>query len=101
MIDPYVGTLQLSLREAANRSLPTTRYVTPSVESTSPIPPVDAVAGSKSVLQALMNEGAYATGVDGRTVIAALAAAYVSDEQGNRAVMLDDRLLFEREFPWA
>lgn len=102
VVDPYVGTLSASTREPENRDLPTTRYVTPSVEQDEVISPVDTIAGTQAVLDALLADGPYPHGAEVRNVMAALVAAYVSDEAGHQPVsIMEDRLPLQREFPWA
>jgi len=100
-IDELTGLMRWVVREEQYRSLPTTRYGMPCIEESKKIPPADAVAPSKSVLQALIENRNFPTAEDGRTAVASLVAAYVSNEQNHVAVSIDDKLPLDRVFPWA
>jgi hypothetical protein len=64
--------------------------------------PADSTTPTKSVLNALIHDENYPTGEDGRLAIATLVAAYCSNEQGHKPVMIDvEKLPVNREFPWA
>jgi len=102
VVDELAGTMYLAVREEQYRHLPTTRYGMPWVETVHKIEPADAVAPSRAVLDALLNDKDPPTGQDGRLVVATLVAAYVSDENGHIAVRVDDpNLPVDRVFPWA
>jgi predicted dehydrogenase len=102
VVDELAGTMHLAVREGQHRALPTTRYGMPWTETTYKIKPADAVAPSRAVLEALLNDGNPPTGEDGRLAVAALVAAYVSDESGHTAARLEDsQLPLDRVFPWA
>lgn len=102
VVDPFAGTMRVSLREAANRDLPTTRYVTPSVERTEHFTALDILLGAQRVLKALFEGEAYPSGEDGRAAILSLIAAHFSDESGHRPVRLAEEILpVERTFAWA
>lgn len=102
MVDEISGDMYVDVREAEYRELPTTRYGMPRVASASKIAPADAVAPTRAVLEALLNEGGAPDGEDGRLAVAVLVAAYFSDENNHEPVRLDDpRLQRERSFPWA
>jgi hypothetical protein len=54
------------------------------------------------VLAALIHEDNYPTGEDGRLAVATLIAAYCSNEQGHKPVIIDEENLpLTLEFPWA
>lgn len=101
VLDPFSGTLLETIRRPENRTLPTTRYVTPSIDTTYALTPADTVLGAKLVLEALVTGDGYCGGREARNVIAALVAAYLSDETEHRAVRVDEALPRERTFPWA
>jgi len=101
-VDELAGSMSLVSREVQYRDLPTTRYGMPSVRSEQTIKPVDVVAPSRAVLESLLNNTNPPTGEDGRLAVAALIAAYVSDEDGHRPVKLEETREFRtRTFPWA
>src|SRR5262249_12160994 len=101
-VDPFAGTMQVSLREAANRALPLTRYVTPSVERAERFAPLDILIGAQKVLEALFAGHGYPSGEDGRAALLPLIAAHISDEDGHRPVRIaDEALPAERVFSWA
>ena len=102
VVDELAGVMYLALREEQHRHLPTTRYGMPWVESVHQIERADAVAPSRAVLDALLDDKNPPTGEDGRLAVAVLVAAYVSHENGHVPVRLDDAdLPRERVFPWA
>ncbi len=99
-VDPFAGRVWLSTRQAANRDLPTTRYGTPSDDTMIEIAPLDAVVGTRAVIEALISGAGYPTAGEARAVIAALAAAYASDEADHRAIAVSAAPL-DRVFAWA
>jgi predicted dehydrogenase len=102
VVDELAGTMHLTVREEQYRSLPTTRYGMPNIKSVHSIAQADSVAPTKSVLDALINNKNPPSGEDGRRAVAALVAAYVSDEMGHMPVKLDEiDLPGDRIFPWA
>ncbi len=101
VVDELRGTMHLSVREDDSRDLPTTRYGSPSVDTVREIEPADNISPSRAVLEALLNGDGAPSGDDGRAAVAALVAAYESDERGNVAVPVDGRLPEDRVFPWA
>ncbi len=102
VVDELAGTIQVSARQEQFRDLPTTRYGMPSQECGQKIAPADVIAPTCAVLKALLQGENYPTGEDGRAAVAALSAAYVSDEMGNVPVRFDKvELPLERTFPWA
>jgi hypothetical protein len=64
--------------------------------------PADAITPTKSVLNALIHKNNYPTGEEGRLAIETLVAAYCSNEQGHKPVMINAEYLpVNREFLWA
>jgi predicted dehydrogenase len=100
-VDELAGRMHLAVRKREHRSLPTTRYGMPWTETATGIQPADAVAPSRQVLKSLLKDNNYPTGEHGRLAVAALAAAYVSDENGHVPVKIDNGLPLDRIFPWA
>ena len=101
-IDELTGQMTWCHRQAEHRALPTTRYGMPWEEGQKTIAPADAVAPTKAVLQALLADNDYPTGVQGRLAVAALVAAYLSDEGWHTPVALAAvESQRERVFPWA
>lgn len=102
VIDPFAGTMQVSLREADNRDLPTTRYVTSAVERSETFAPLDILFGAQKVLETMFAGGDYPSGEDGRAALLPLVAAHVSDENQHRTVQITaESLPIERIFAWA
>jgi predicted dehydrogenase len=102
VVDELAGTMYLAVRKEEHRHLPSTRYGMPWNESVIKILPADSIGPSRSVLDALLNDKNPPTGEDGRLAVAALIAAYVSDENGHIPVKIDDASLpVDRVFPWA
>jgi predicted dehydrogenase len=87
-VDELSGQMTWCCRKEEHRALPTTRYGMPWEEGQRQIAQSDSVAPTRAVLQALLAEGAYPTGEQGRHAIAILSAAHLSDEQGHRSVDL-------------
>jgi hypothetical protein len=82
--------------------LPTTRYGTLGKESVEKISPTDILLSTGEVLKALVGDLEYPSGVDGRMAVASMLAAYLSQEEGNRLVHLQEVESYrERVFPWA
>ncbi len=100
VVDELAGTLHLAVRASEHRTLPTTRYGMPWVETTEKIRPADAVEPTRAVLNALLRSADYPDGEVGRLAVKTLVAAYVSDESGHCAIPLDASLPRERVFPW-
>jgi predicted dehydrogenase len=101
-VDELGGTLHAAIRKPEHRDQPTTRYGMPWDDSHETITPADAVAPTRSVLEALLAGENYPTGEDGRLAVAALVAAYLSHEQGHRPVTLAEaEEHVDRVFPWA
>ncbi len=100
-INEITGELILTVREDQYRSLPTTRYGMPAVNSQRTIPSADLIDTSAAVLSALLRDANSVSGEDGRRVVELLVAAYQSAEQGSIPVRLDSKLDRDRIFPWA
>lgn len=101
-VDELAGEMTLSIREAADRALPMTRYGTPPVRTTQAIPPAEVIESTAAVLRSLIDEQDYPAGDAGRLAVAVLIAAYQSHEGGHVDVDLErDALTRSREFPWA
>lgn len=101
VLDPFKGTLWSSVRHEPDRTLPTTRYAMPAVEETLTVEPIDAVAGSRAVLQALLAGEQYPSGHDALETIRAIVAAYASQAQQHTLIHLDGTLPTRERFPWA
>ena len=91
---------QLAVRGAEHRGLPTARYGMESHDSSLQFEPADSVAPTRAVLEALIADGEYPTGEQGRTAVATLVAAHVSDQQGHRTVSTGEALPRELRFPY-
>jgi predicted dehydrogenase len=100
-VDELAGEMKVSARRPEDRALPTTRYGMPAVERSQRITPADAVAPSRAVLAALIGDAEIPDGRTGRLALAALVAAYESNERGHVPVAVDVNLPRERVFPWA
>jgi predicted dehydrogenase len=101
VVDEHAGSMTISHRAAEDRALPTTRYLTESVQRTVQIGAIDLTGPTTRVLQALAAAQGYPSGEDGRLAVACLVAAHLSDEQGHRPVIIGAELPRERTFPWA
>jgi predicted dehydrogenase len=102
LVDELAGVMRITQRRAEDQGLPTTRYGMPAEILTRSITPADALAPTRSVLEALLNSRDCPTGEDGRLAVATLVAGYVSNENGHRTVKVDDAdLPLDRQFPWA
>jgi hypothetical protein len=100
--DEIAGSVALSVREADDRARPTTQYATRAINREFTVAPVEAVAPSRAVLEALVSGGDVPTGEHGRMAVAALVAAHVSHENGHAAISLADASLpIARTFPYA
>lgn len=102
IVDELAGKMRMLVREDQYRDLPTTRYGMPAVVSESNIKPADAVAPSRAVLESLLSGVDFPSGQDGRLALAALVAAYISNEDNHRSVDVEDMSAYrQRIFPWA
>lgn len=89
-IDELSGQMTMTVRNAEHREMPTTRYGMPYSVTTMAIAPADAVAPTRSVFHALIDEADYPTGEDGRLAMQALVAAHISNNRQGAMVRLDD-----------
>ncbi len=101
IVNELTGRVTLFARQEQYRELPTTRYGMAAIEDVRGIVPADAFLPTKAVLDALLTQGSYPTGEDGRLAIEVLVAAYRSDES-HAPVRIDDCATpRERVFQWA
>jgi predicted dehydrogenase len=101
-VDELAGKAHLVVRKAEHRDVPTTRYGMPYEERDLAIMPADAVAPTRSVLEALLAGKNFPDGAVGRMAVEVLAAAYMSNEQGGTTIELATaNLPRDRKFPWA
>ena len=89
-IDELSGQMTMTVRDEQHRDMPTTRYGMPYSVTSAAITPADAVAPTRSVLEALLAGTDYPTGEDGRLAMQALVAAHISTNRGGSTVRLDD-----------
>lgn len=102
VVDELGGEILTTIRVEEHRALPTTRYGMPADRRTRAIPPSDPVAASVAALRALIDGDDYPSGEEGRQAVSVIVAAYLSAENGSRAVDLKtDALPRDRRFPWA
>ena len=101
-VDELAGNYIATARKAEHRDMPMTRYGMPWDRWQEAFPQADNVGPTKAVLQTLLDGGDYPDGERGRLVIATLAAAYKSAENGNMTVSVNDLVdCRTRRFPWA
>lgn len=101
-VDELNGVLYEDVREEQHRNMPTTRYGMPNVTQMRRIEPADSTSPTKAVLKALLDGNDTPTGEQGRSAVAALVAAYRSDECGHIPVHIDDfNIPRDKVFPWA
>lgn len=100
-VNELTGEMLLTERQEQYRTLPTTRYGMPAVNTRRSILPAELIDTSAAVIKALVSDVNSVSGEDGRRVIELLVAAYQSAEQGNVPVRLDGKLDRNRVFPWA
>jgi predicted dehydrogenase len=102
IVEELMGIMTLVYREDQYRDLPTVRYATPSVRKTQMIKPASVTDPAKAVMTALLSNSNFPSGEDGRSAIATLVAAYVSNDEGHRSVSLTEVEKYkDRIFPWA
>jgi predicted dehydrogenase len=99
--DELAGEMITTNRNAEHRGLPATRYGMPNQRNKMEIPVADNVKPTAAVLKALLDGENYPTGQQARQALAALVAAYVSNDNGNRAIYVDGELPEDTIFPWA
>lgn len=101
VMDVLSGDVRLTVREKKDRLVTSTNYATPSIQTTYKIALEDSATAAQSVLDALLKDMNPPSGEHGKLAIAALVAAYQSNEAGHRAVPIDINLDQKRRFPWA
>ena len=102
VVDELSGEVSALFREEEFRELPTTRYGMPAVRADINIEPADVFTPTRDVLDSLLNGGPYPSGEEGRLAIASLVAAYISNENGNRTIHINEaESSHARIFPWA
>ena len=90
----------LSVREREYRDYPLRRIVVPSEKRESPEQRHDPVDMARAMLSEMLNGGSPTTGEDGRTAVAALVAAHMSNERGHVAVQISETTeWYDRVFP--
>jgi predicted dehydrogenase len=102
--DLLEGTISISTRTAENRNKTTGLYATDNVFSLESFEPTVAIKSSTIVLRELLKgeKGDFVRGEGARRLIEILIGAYVSSENGNQPIDLDNVVLpVDREFPWA
>ena len=101
-VDELAGSYIATARKAEHRDMPMTRYGMPWDRWQETFPQADNIGPTRAVLRALLDGHDYPDGERGRLVVATLAAAYKSSENGNKAVALHDLGDYRtRHFPWA
>ncbi len=101
-VDELAGHTRLVLREEEHRKQPTTRYGMPYDTIEKAITPADAVAPTRSVMEALLKGENYPDGETGRLVLEVLVGAYLSHEADGKTIDLRTTdLPRDRVFPWA
>ena len=92
VVDDLSGKMELAVREPGQREQPTARYALASDEHSVESAAADAVAPSRMVLEALIRDGDYPTGENGRIAVATLVAAHVSNRQGHQTISTNGAL---------
>lgn len=101
VVDEFTVTLRYSARLAEHRQQPTTRYGMPWMEHSETLS-ANVVEGSGAVMTALLAGNNYPSGENGRSAVATLVAAYISDENGHVGIdPVSPDLPAGRIFPWA
>jgi predicted dehydrogenase len=100
-VNELTGELFSTEREEQYRSLPTSRYAMPAVNTRRAINPAEVIDTSAAVLAALLHDVNRVSGEDGRRVVETLVAAYESAERGSVPVRVNGTLDRSRVFPWA
>lgn len=101
IVDEIEGMLSWNFRPPEYRDRPTVQYLNPSQRGSRQIQAAEATAPSRAVLEALLGQRNFPTGVDGRLAVATLVAAYQSHEQGHVPIAVEGQLPKARLFPWA
>lgn len=101
-IDELAGSMSFAVRDAEHREQPTTRYGMPYSTGSQTIAPADAVAPTRSVLEALLAGRDFPTGQDGHLAMKLLVAAHLSNERGGMTIDLrTEELPWDRHLPIA
>ena len=101
-IDEFSRECQLSVRQKDYRDEPTTRYACPSETRSFMMEKLDLVIATQRLLEDLLKGGDYPDGHTGLNSVAAVVAAYISNEENHRVVeILDAFKQSARKFPWA
>jgi len=101
-VDELEGVYYAVARKPEHRESPMTRFGMPWQRREHCFPQADNVGPTSAVLRALLRGENEPSGEDGRAVVAALAAAYRSSEEGGRPVRIADNTSDDdRVFPWA
>lgn len=100
-VDELAGSLTYVVRQPEHRDQPTTRYGMPNHLGSDSITPADAVAPTRSVLEALVQGQNYPTGEHGSLAMKLLIAAHLSNEQGGVTVDLRKSPQLDRTLPIA
>ncbi|MBB3312254.1 putative dehydrogenase [Rhizobium sp. BK196] len=87
-VDELAGTLSYVVRKEEYRNEPTTRYGMPYDSDSITITPADAVAPTRSVLEALLARADYPTGEHGLLAMKLLIAAHLSNERWGATIDL-------------
>lgn len=101
-VDEFEGIAYATARKPEHQALPVTRYGMPWDRRELKFPQADNVGPTEAVMRALLSGHDYPSGIDGRNVVAALAAAYKSAASGHTPVSvaeLHDHT--HQQFPWA
>ena len=101
-VDEFEGICYATSRKPEHQAMPVTRDGMPWDRAERRFPQADNVGPTEAVMRALIDRKDYPSGVDGRNVVAALAAAYKSAASGSCPVAVADLGAYERQqFPWA
>lgn len=101
-VDEFEGICYATARKPEHQAMPVTRYGMPWDRWERRFPQADNVGPTEAVMRALLDGHGYPSGVDGRNVVAALAAAYKSAASGHVPVNVADLGAGKRQqFPWA
>lgn len=101
LVDELAGFVRGIHRLPEYRNLPTTRYGMPAHEFQRKIAQADVTKPTEDLWRAMLSDGAYPTGENGRHAVAALVAANLSGENTGRTIALGNGLPIERKFMWA
>lgn len=101
-VDELTGDLRETARNVNQREFPTTRYGMPCQVNTKNILPADSLMPTKAVLKAMFTGVNYPTAVQARSAVAALIAAYISNERNGACIAIEEAETRKNEiFPWA